>query len=434
MPGNDAGTSGQVLISQGAGTSPVWQTPTWADICNTATTNYVQKWTGTQLCNSIIFDNGTRVGVNTNTPTNKFEVVDGSMTFGIDSYRLSLQGDPYNNNTRYPYIEIRDDGGTRAFYLGWGAQGDYVDFVMENGNDLSIRGGYVGIGTSNPFTKLHVSDGNIELSNGSDGFIIGSRFANGYDYFYVAPRVGGTAIWSRNIALVAATGNVGLGTTSPSDRLHVAGNVRLDGSLEPNDVPGNSGEILVSRGAGNAPVWESVWKLWEIDGWNVNNTTSQGWTMTNGATTVPAPIVNCGGQYLIGGYNNCGSGCYMEKTFSGLPPHSEVMVEVFWWSIDSWDMATLNGIGRDWVELFVDGTQISLATPSTASTSVPDNGNRQTDNSLCGVNNYADYGPHPLTGYVSHSANTLTVRVNCAVNEANTNESCGIQMVKVYIK
>ena len=93
MPGNNAGTSGQVLVSQGAGTAPVWQTPNWADICNTAATDFVQKWTGTQLCNTIIYDDGTNVGVNTTSPLAKLHVEESSFTSGVPgSYAPAVYG------------------------------------------------------------------------------------------------------------------------------------------------------------------------------------------------------------------------------------------------------------------------------------------------------------------------------------------------------
>ncbi|GIV29652.1 MAG: hypothetical protein KatS3mg028_0718 [Bacteroidia bacterium] len=43
-------------------------------ICGGALNNYVQKWTGSQLCNSIIFDNGTNVGIGTAAPASKLHV------------------------------------------------------------------------------------------------------------------------------------------------------------------------------------------------------------------------------------------------------------------------------------------------------------------------------------------------------------------------
>ncbi|NPA33507.1 MAG: hypothetical protein GXO48_01055 [Chlorobi bacterium] len=120
MPGGVAGTAGKVLMSQGTGTSPVWidtallkdnwgnqvavtQSPIIGDgtsanpiglqdgtnagniliwngsqwkiksspfdsVCNTAMPNYIQKWTGSQLCNSIIYDNGLSIGMGTSSP------------------------------------------------------------------------------------------------------------------------------------------------------------------------------------------------------------------------------------------------------------------------------------------------------------------------------------------------------------------------------
>ena len=94
---------------------------------------------------------------------------------------ISLQGDA---GSSYPYFEIRNGSGVRAFYLGWGIQGSRVDFVLENGDNLSIRGG-----------------------------------------------------------------NAGIGVASPTQRLHVQGNMRLTGALyDSNNQPGSAGEVLVSTG------------------------------------------------------------------------------------------------------------------------------------------------------------------------------------------
>jgi len=50
--------------------------------------------------------------------------------------------------------------------------------------------------------------------------------------------------------------NVGIGTSAPTQRLHVAdGNLRLDGAFMPNDQAGNPGNILLSQGANTPPVW-----------------------------------------------------------------------------------------------------------------------------------------------------------------------------------
>lgn len=58
-------------------------TPNWVQLmpatgvlttCGGVLNNYVQKWTGTQLCNSLIFDNGTNVGIGTAAPASKLHV------------------------------------------------------------------------------------------------------------------------------------------------------------------------------------------------------------------------------------------------------------------------------------------------------------------------------------------------------------------------
>jgi len=52
-----------------------------------------------------------------------------------------------------------------------------------------------------------------------------------------------------------AAQNVGIGTSTPTERLHVAGNLRLDNAFMPGNQAGAVGNILLSRGAGVAPVW-----------------------------------------------------------------------------------------------------------------------------------------------------------------------------------
>ncbi len=57
------------------------------------------------------------------------------------------------------------------------------------------------------------------------------------------------------------TGNVGIGTANPAQRLHIVGNLRFDGALMPNGNAGLTGQVLVSQGAGTPPVWQSLGNL-----------------------------------------------------------------------------------------------------------------------------------------------------------------------------
>lgn len=57
------------------------------------------------------------------------------------------------------------------------------------------------------------------------------------------------------------TGNVGIGTANPLQKMHIVGNLRFDGALMPAGNAGTTGQVLVSQGAGVAPVWQSVGTL-----------------------------------------------------------------------------------------------------------------------------------------------------------------------------
>ena len=62
---------------------------------------------------------------------------------------------------------------------------------------------------------------------------------------------------------VTSSGNVGIGTSTPTQRLHVAGNLRLDNAFMPGNQAGTSGQVLLSQGAGVAPIWG--WALTKND-------------------------------------------------------------------------------------------------------------------------------------------------------------------------
>ena len=51
-----------------------------------------------------------------------------------------------------------------------------------------------------------------------------------------------------------ATQNVGIGTNTPTERAHVAANLRLDNAFMLGNQAGAVGNILLSQGAGVAPV------------------------------------------------------------------------------------------------------------------------------------------------------------------------------------
>ncbi|MCS7188269.1 MAG: hypothetical protein NZ933_00535, partial [Bacteroidia bacterium] len=124
-----------------------------------------------------------------------------------------------------------------------------------------------GNGTAaNPITLQNGNaPGQILIWDGASWTIATPAVRNGLT-FALAPtpaiELGGNLIRNTDIALggfnltfTGVTGNIGIGTANPTERLHVEGNLRLQGAFMPNNLPGTNGSLLLSAGAGAPPVW-----------------------------------------------------------------------------------------------------------------------------------------------------------------------------------
>lgn len=96
------------------------------------------------------------------------------------------------------------------------------------------KDGNMGIGTPTPDAKLHVA-GNFKLVDGTQGVgKVLTSDANGVASWQPASGGGGSGLWtdagSGNIYSTTLTGNVGIGTSTPVAKLHVAGNITSPGA------------------------------------------------------------------------------------------------------------------------------------------------------------------------------------------------------------
>jgi len=220
------GTSSQFLMADGS-----VSTGSGGTVTGTGTTNYISKFTGSSaIGNSLIYDNGTNIGIGTTSPSQKLHVVGNGLVEGVILYRngatniLNIGGD------QNMYGGTNSDGG--VFVYG----ANKLHLSTNSARRLTVDGsGNVGIGTTSPVNPLTVqSNGSAQaiaiLNRSSDDF------SNLLFYNYAGSSVlGGIGNSSGRIRImtggvgdtyerlsITSGGNVGIGTSSPNYKLSVA--------------------------------------------------------------------------------------------------------------------------------------------------------------------------------------------------------------------
>lgn len=269
-----------------------WVNGTGVD--GTGTTNYVPKWSDSDtLANSLIFDNGTNVGIGTASPTSKLTIDSGDIAFTTNGQyglrwpagsRLYEQTVATGGVERMLYqpngdrFEVLTENGA-SFIAGFHGvnsglansirlyRGTIVGSTYASNNSLSppvdglIVQGNVGIGTDSPSDKLHVVAGDASsvatakientanFTGANDVAVLFTTGKNsggttvqgvfGVNTAWTTAAVGGIRIGSTSNHVLSlgtnnaervridTSGNVGIGTTSPSQKLSVAGNVLI---------------------------------------------------------------------------------------------------------------------------------------------------------------------------------------------------------------
>ena len=205
---------------------------------------------------NIVFTGDGDVGIGTTSPDSKLEVAGDIHLSGNNTNRLDLDADvkitgQYNGNagSELTYLNMYN-GGNASINMGTKHSNGFISFESGDGAYTErmriTNSGNVGIGTETPAEKLDVY-GNIRIHTGNE-----LRFNNanvgayrdsndlrlaGYSsiQFLSSP----TSMGSQTERMrIDNTGNVGIGTTSPSQTLTVEGAISSSGDI----YIGNDGE------------------------------------------------------------------------------------------------------------------------------------------------------------------------------------------------
>lgn len=228
-------------------------------VLNTPTGTSLNLRVNNSLTNTLVLNSSGNIGIGTSTPT----------------YRLHITGDNTSGGG-YPIIKLQNtQAGGHSHWLYSGANGAAGDFGLFDETDSAYRfyvkgtSGNFGIGTTNPGGLLHVnsssnpSSGQFRISANNTGSLSGIAYAPnnvalGFDADYAsgawiardtsvaalyktsskffiqgsgANSVGGAATLNSFLTVDLSNGNVGIGTTTPTAKLNVVGDIVVTGTI-----------------------------------------------------------------------------------------------------------------------------------------------------------------------------------------------------------
>jgi hypothetical protein len=234
----------------------------------TGATNYIVKWTpdNSTIGNSMIYDNGSNVGIGTTSPNSLLHLYKNDNLFNAE---LALQsGDGTTVQDKWSIYNNGINGGDGSLRF-------WNNNISGDKNALTIlNSGSIGIGTSTPQQKLHLSGGAFQIDSFIPGTTANALYNNSgalmWDGNPVAVSlgensnaIGSTSTAPNNAIYIDASGNVGIGTTSPSQLFTVgnnnqftvdaSGNINSAGTLTVAGLITGDNGLTITSGAVSFP-------------------------------------------------------------------------------------------------------------------------------------------------------------------------------------
>ena len=275
----NGGGAGKVLQSDASGNGS-WINSTSIAITESdpkvgaLTSNLIPKWNGSSLANGIVYDNGVKVGIGNTNPGTRFDVSGAIRTdsqlisttaTGIAPLKVTSttkvtnlnadlldgnDGSFYQNATNLTGIVNVSNGGTgtsTSFTAGSvlfaGASGVYsqnnANFFWDNTNSR------LGLGTIVPGTKRAIKGGALSFHDNTNNVpYVGMDYDATSDALRLLANVGSSSLNNTYVTLKRLTGNLGIGTTSPQNKLDVEGSVAIGASYSGTNTAPTNGAIV----------------------------------------------------------------------------------------------------------------------------------------------------------------------------------------------